>query len=388
MIMTMFYNTLGGFQTQPVVDLNNQQLANTLTGSDTNGVYTTDAWDKRVFSDLGNSRISNPGANTPNLRAIVNLANQTAALNTEFWCRVLISTRKTNFGSTHCGDLVTINDATGAAMLSVGVDGSTGVYAKILGADGATVLQQLFQSGSIPVSTLPIDQSNKRMSLDFRIKLDELAGFVQVYGYAGNLLGEWVGPTINTAVGTRTPTAARLYCSPTDNSYDNLHEFSIFADESTQNMYVMPLFAASAGTHNEQLSGTFTDMGKRIANIPASGGIALRLSGTEKKKVTAVAQSPSVVGLPANYIVKAVALGATAEAVNSSGAAVPISFMLKPSGGEFIKTPVLGIAPNLSAAAMRRAQSRLYIYNTNPVNSAAWTVTDISGMEFGIEAGG
>ena len=92
--------------------------------------------------------------------------------------------------------------------------------------------------------------------------------------------------------------------------------------------------------------------------------------------------------MPANYIVKAVALGATAEVVNSSGTAVPISFMLKPSGGEFVTTPVLGIAPNLSAAAMRRAQSRLYIYNTNPVNSAAWTVTDITGMEFGIEAGG
>ena len=388
MIMTMFYNALGGFQTQPIVDLNNQQLANTLAGSGTNGAYTSDAWDKRVFADLGNSLLSSPGANTPNLRAIVNLANQTAALNTEFWCRVLISTRNTNFGSTHCGSFFTINDAAGAAMLSVGVDGSTGVYATILGADGSTVLQQLFQSGSIPTSTLPIDQSNKRMSLDFRIKLDEVAGFVQVYGYAGNLLGEWVGPTINTAVGTRVPTTARLYCSPTGSSYDNLHEFSIFADESTQNMYIMPLFAASAGTHNEQQSGTYTDMGKRIANIPAAGGITLRLSGTEKKKVTAVAQAPNVVGLPANYIVKAVALGATAEAVNSSGAYVPISFMLKPAGGAFTTTPVLGIAPNLSAAAMRRSQSRLYIYNTNPVSSAAWTVADITGIEFGIEAGG
>ena len=388
MIHTMFYNAQGGFQTAPSVDLNAQELANTLTGS-ASGAYTSDLWDKRVFSDLGNNLIQSNEYNTPKLRAVHQLASQEIPANTEMWLRVLMATKNSSFGNRSCGSFIVITDAAGVAMLSIGAEAdSPGLYAKIHNASGS-VIQELFPSGVLPTSSFPVDTANKRMSLDFRIKLHELAGFIQVYGYSGVLLKEWVGPTINTEAGSRVPTFAKLYISSGGGSDNNLHEFSILADESTQNMFVMPMFAAGDGSHNAQASGTFTDLGKRLANIKATGGVTINLTGAEKKKFTVLGQSPSTVGLPANYIVKAIAVGATAEAIKADGEAVPFSFMLKPASTvDFNIRPVLAVSPNLNASAMRRAQSRFSLYNTNPITGVAWTVTDLENLEFGVEVGG
>lgn len=140
-------------------------------------------------------------------------------------------------------------------------------------------------------------------SLDLRLKLDPLYGYVQFYNYAGTLLLEYIGKTVEASI---VVDSYQLYVVSNDVNANTSERakalFSILATEKTFGMYVAPLKLKAEGSLQQQDSGgTYANIAGRKIVPTDVGSLAMTVDVGQTKSYTAKVESFTDIGLPASF---------------------------------------------------------------------------------------
>ena len=149
-------------------------------------------------------------------------------------------------------------------------------------------------------------------------------------------------------------------------------------------MYALPLLTKAAGIHSDMLTGSYTALTEHKTFETLATPIKLEASAGQTKYADFKYTSMSDIGLPANYIIDAVALNGLFTAVNASGNNVTAKLTLSTDGGTFYDVGVAPIAPNLTLAS-GIYQVKSTVLNTNPASGNAWAVSDFANFYAGIK---
>ena len=221
------------------------------------------------------------------------------------------------------------------------------------------------------------------MMFDFRIVLDKVAGFIQLYDYTGARKAEILGKTTEGLAATHVSITVQQVCNT--NSVD-AGLFAIVANEPTFGMYMMPLCAKSAGSYNDQDSGSHNSFIAPLTN-PIAAGPSLAKSTDEivGKRFSYKPQNSADVSLPANYSLLSLHWKSTIE-TTSPGLAVPKhgSFVRSSSRGLNIDTLEPSVQPNVDTLGSGVYNVRSLNLNKNPFTDQPFTLADLDDLEFGI----
>lgn len=233
----------------------------------------------------------------------------------------------------------------------------------------------------------PLNTTNKLLRMDFRIVFDKVAGYVQIYNYLGVKTDEFLGRTLDSL----PITDFAMNSTRGTNSYsdqdisDFLPTWVLAADESTLNMYVVPLVPKALGTHQQQQSGGLAEIAGRKAYPYQNGNINLQPTPGETKKFSVKLKDMTDKALPANYLVKAVKFAAVVDAVAATADNVTVAtYLYKPSNTTTVMANSKAIVPNTDSSSSNKYQKVFSTYTTNPLTGAAWQVTDFADLEFGV----
>ena len=364
---------------------------------DNSGSYRASVWN--VYNpDGGTAADCNTYTNledTVNYQ-YVDFTEQPTSANREFWVRLGNTAKRT---STPPGSF----SAPGSNNHVLGVIGTTGnrliasvslEYNKV-----SIILYNVTTGDKISTSQVcllgaPSYANTYDWSLDFRVLLDQVAGFVQVYNAAGTLLGEFLGPTLPSG-GSVDAKGLALYqqhpnwpdAGNTPSSRTRTPTFSVLSNEPTFGIWVIPLLTAAAGNYQQQLSGSYADYSAYLTSRNPATTTTLEASPGQTKKVTYKVESIAAKNIPANYIVEAVALKTVFTAVNNNNAALTAKHLLRVDGADFAYNSKRGILPNITIASLVYQGSGVLL-NTNPATSTPWSFSSIENMEIGFQLEG
>lgn len=221
------------------------------------------------------------------------------------------------------------------------------------------------------------------MMFDFRIVLDKVAGFIQLYDYTGARKAEMLGKTTEGLATTHVSISVQSVCNT---SSADVGLFAIVANEPTFGMYMMPLCAKSAGSYNDQDSGSHNSFIAPLAN-PVGSGPSLAKSTDEivGKRFSYKPQNSADVALPANYSLLSLHWKSTIE-TTAPGLAVPKygSFVRSSSRGLNIDTLEPSVPPNVNTLMTGVYNVRSLNLNRNPFTDQPFTLADLDDLEFGI----
>ena len=217
-------------------------------------------------------------------------------------------------------------------------------------------------------------------AIDFRIYLDNVAGYVQAYNTASTLIGEFLGQTCTSAgrecVGLGLP---RLF----QRSANFSCAYALLSTTCTFGMYVLPLLAKSAGTVNNALAGDYTNFTtlRTTSTIPTP--LKLEAAAGETKQFDAKYTSMADIGLPANFKLDALAVKLLTIAESPAGGTVTPKIVVSLNGTQFhtVDAPVVA---NVDLT-LGKYQTKSALFNLNPATSAAWQVTDLANLYVGFK---
>lgn len=227
---------------------------------------------------------------------------------------------------------------------------------------------------------------------DIRLKLDEVAGFVQVYDYAGVRKGEFLGRTTNALKATHIAVATvamSLYWNNQGTVRPAL--YSIAADECTFGMVVVSLSPKAEGSEQGQDAGSNgTGLFGRLRRPNITTPVKITPEPGVTKTYTMVPDNTTDINMPANYTVKAIKLHGAYETASTDNATVPISQILKfKTGGDIFTYPVdLPVLSNQVFAITGKLQVSGTQLNNNPKTGLPWTVSDLADIEYGFSVTG
>lgn len=239
-----------------------------------------------------------------------------------------------------------------------------------------------------------IDVTTKNLVVNFRLKLSNTAGFVQVYNHQNRLSGEFLGRTSPDDTVQAKPTYGTIgHGSPTDWGYSSSFPlFGVVADEKTFGLWLAPLVAKREGGYQDQDTGSAYTSFTAFKTIPSEGThLTMTVAQNQNKHYTYKTTDFSDINVPANYEIKAVRMAATFETESSDGIAVPYNMIIK-TGGDPAQDhlyPCAEIVPNTNNTQDGRWQVRSSpILENNPSTNAAWTRDDIAALEIGFAVTG
>lgn len=220
-------------------------------------------------------------------------------------------------------------------------------------------------------------------ALDIRIYFDEVAGYVQAYNTAAALLGEVLGRTLYNS---SLPVIAGLAYPVPFVEYDKNTQigFIILSTTTTFGMYALPLLTKAAGIHSDMLTGSYTALTEHKTFETLATPIKLEASTGQTKCADFKYTSMADIGLPANYVIDAVALKGLFTAINASGNNVTAKLTLSTDGLTFYDVGLAPIAPNLDLST-GLFQTKSALLTTNPANGNAWAVSDFANFYAGIK---
>ena len=253
------------------------------------------------------------------------------------------------------------------------------VFAETEGVDTVTRIHSL---GSLSSFT-NFDPATNEGVYDFRFKLDELAGFIQVYDYTMTRKTEVLGPNKNSLAVTHAIVFPRR-CSPYSHS-DSQPLFHILANEPTFGMYVMPMRAKAEGSYQQQVTGGYQQFDKNYVEYVNRFMPVLKKETEAPVKYSYIPQNATDCGLPANYNVLAVEYKAAIDTTKSGLGDLTVNGFMKfiDSGQEFSK-PLLSRQANESSIASQFPQVSVFRWDKNPVTGQNWQPGDLANIELGI----
>ncbi len=232
-------------------------------------------------------------------------------------------------------------------------------------------------------SFVDFDPATNEGVYDFRFKLDELAGFIQIYDYTMTRKTEVLGPNKNSLAITHATVFPRRYC-PYDYTYSQ-PLFHILANEPTFGMYVMPMRAKAEGSYQQQATGGYQQFDKNYVEYTNRFMPILKKETEATIKYSYIPQNATDCGLPANYNVLAVEYKAAIDTTKSGLGDLTVNGFMKfiDSGQEFSK-PLLLRQANESSIANQTPQVSALRWDKNPVTGQNWQPGDLANIELGI----
>ena len=262
---------------------------------------------------------------------------------------------------------------------------------------GTTVLWKTFNNTGTETSSTTIgvlsssnwDNTNKNFVLDFRIKLNPVAGFVQMYDYTTTVKGEILGKTIESSA-VLSYYKISINRITNDGSYDRaLPLFCILADEPTFSMYVIPLLAKAEGSlQGQDIGSSYANLLSRKRNPTDNGFVNMTLASGQSKKYSLKLQNLTDRSIGANYILKSLKFGAIFETEQTSPTPLNVSLLMRGGDGSEHSYVVPPILPNTNASYDSVWQNRSKLLHNNPITNTAWGLTDLDALEFGFTATG
>ena len=253
------------------------------------------------------------------------------------------------------------------------------VFAETEGVDTVTRTHSL---GAL-TSFVNFDPATNEGVYDFRFKLDELAGFIQIYDYTMTRKSEVLGPNKNSLAITHATVFPRRCCPY---SYDDAQPlFHILANEPTFGMYVMPMRAKAEGSYQQQVTGGYQQFDKNYVEYTNRFMPILKKETEATVKYSYIPQNATDCGLPANYNVLAVEYKAAIDTTKSGLGELTVNGFMKfiDSGQEFSK-PLLSRQANESSIASQFPQVTVFRWDKNPVTGQNWQPGDLANIELGI----
>ncbi len=225
--------------------------------------------------------------------------------------------------------------------------------------------------------------SEANMMFDFRIVLDKVAGFIQLYDYTGARKTEVLGKTTEGLAVTHASVGLQ---NVVNTSSVDMVLFAILANEPTFGMYMMPLSAKAPGTYNDQDTGSYSPFTAALVSPTSSGPVLSKTTDSiVNKRFSYKAQNGTDVALPANYSLLSLHWKTTLEST-SPGLAVPEMgcFVRSNSRAQNIDQLVPKIQPNVDTLSGGVYNVRSLTLNKNPFTNAALSLSDLDDFEFGI----
>ena len=252
------------------------------------------------------------------------------------------------------------------------------VFAETEGVDTVTRTHSL---GSLRSFT-NFDPATNESVYDLRFKLDELAGFIQIYDYTMTRKTEVLGPNKNSLTVTHATVFPRRLCPYGSESQPLFH---ILANEPTFGMYVMPMRAKAEGSYQQQITGGYQQFDKNYVEYVNRFMPILKKETEATVKYSYIPQNATDCGLPANYNVLAVEYKAAIDTTKSGLGELTVNGFMKfiDSGQEFSK-PLLSRQANESSIASQFPQVTVFRWDKNPVTGQNWQPGDLANIELGI----
>ena len=253
------------------------------------------------------------------------------------------------------------------------------VFAETEGVDTVTRTHSL---GPLK-SFVDFDPATNEGVYDFRFKLDELAGFIQIYDYTMTRKVEVLGPNKNSLAVTHATVFPRRCCAYSRSDSPPL--FHILANEPTFGMYVMPMRAKAEGSYQQQVTGGYQQFDKNYVEYTNRFMPILKKETEATVKYSYIPQNATDCGLPANYNVLAVEYKAAIDTTKSGLGDLTVNGFMKfiDSGLEFSK-PLLLRQANESSIANQTPQVSALRWDKNPVTGQNWQPGDLANIELGI----
>ena len=349
----------------------------------TTGHSLTEDFNFKRWENSATSRIYQSNGNTREVFEYILAACDLVGkpTNTEYWVRFGLrsdaASINTNTGSDF--DQIVFYNYNGTRYKMVSklvLNGTTWKYYVYTDTEGLDTVTYTY---TFNAPAFGID-ANGNMYIDVRVKLDPAAGFVQLYGTAGTLLGEQIGATSGGLQVTHIAATHTLY-----SLYSSQSTFTIIADESTMGMYVAPIYAkAEGGLQQQDSGGAYTSFQYHLGNPGSLGTVSLTATAGESKQYSMKTKTMTDIALPANYIVKSVKLCSIFEAQSSKFDAIPVRLLLRDSGTTTVSESAVGnVIPNITGTSNKLYQRFNRKMDTNPLTGSAWTVSDFNTLEFG-----
>ena len=225
--------------------------------------------------------------------------------------------------------------------------------------------------------------SEANMMFDFRIVLDQVAGFIQLYDYTGARKTEILGKTTEGLPVTHASVGLQ-YVANTSSA--DVALFAILANEPTFGMYMMPLLAKAAGTYNDQESGSHSPFTSALVS-PVAGGPVLSkdTDAIVGKRFSYKTQNSVDTALPANYSLLSLHWKTTLE-TTSPGLSIPEAglFIRSISRDTNIDQVTPKIQSNVDTLASGVYNVRSITLNKNPFSDTPLSLGDLDDFEFGL----
>ena len=255
-------------------------------------------------------------------------------------------------------------------------------YRLLADTEGADTVTRTHSLGSL-TSFTNFDPATNEGVYDFRFKLDELAGFIQIYDYTMTCKTEVLGPNKNSLAITHATVFPRRLCTYGPLTAQPL--FHILANEPTFGMYVMPMRAKAEGSYQQQVTGGYQQFNKNYVEYANRFMPILKKETEDTVKYSYIPQNATDCGLPANYNVLAVEYKAAIDTTKSGLGDLTVNGFMKfiDSGQEFSK-PLLLRQANESSIANQVPQVSALRWDKNPVTGQNWQPGDLANIELGI----
>ena len=270
------------------------------------------------------------------------------------------------------------------AYIFVPSSGGNGLvqYRLLADTEGADTVTRTHSLGSLK-SFINFDPATLESVYDFRFKLDELGGFIQIYDYTMTRKTEVLGPNKNSLAITHATVFPRRLCP-----YGSLIAqplFHILANEPTFGMYVMPMRAKTEGSYQQQVTGGYQQFDNNYVEYVNRFMPILKKETEATVKYSYIPQNATDCGLPANYNVLAVEYKAAIDTTKSGLGDLSVNGFMKfiDSGQEFSK-PLLLRQANESSIANQVPQVSALRWDKNPVTGQNWQPGDLANIELGI----
>lgn len=307
----------------------------------------------------------------------------------EFWirrCTLIQPGSEGNFDNIHLGYFyVTGGDGKLVRSLQIFFDGSSSLAFRILAADGTTVVS----TGVIATRDKWCKvNADRECFVDIRINIDPVAGFIQCYDTAGNLAGEYLGPTHGAVKPTHIGLTTIMY-NP-NNNWDYYYyvgwytPFAIAADEATFGMFVTPLLGKANGRKQEQSTGDYTKHQYLVPVPRRANAVTVLLDSADPKQYTVSLQSMAEASIPDTHEIKAFQMAALFDVEVGIPAKVETALTICDAAGNFVIDPKKEVAANAQSDLnlnYQRHWSKLH--NVSPFTGTGWTKAELAGVEIG-----